>query len=183
VTSCRIRKQNKRDVPDVPVPRKSAGAFTVGGKLGGHVFIIDSAEKVPFVASLPLFLAPKTQVVWPFLGVVQRNPLFIILQRMSQAVQVLGELAILGRVTRDRAAAHCHSRGNETVSGTFLLLASKGVTLDATGSPSASERFIAVDSPPRRHPECDKRLPPSSASYYHLCKSCFPAQNSLAKMT
>jgi hypothetical protein len=39
-----------------------------------------------------------------------RGPLSIILKRMSQAVQVLGELAILGCGTQDLAAAHRYRR-------------------------------------------------------------------------
>jgi hypothetical protein len=46
-----------------------------------------------------------------------------------------------------------HVRGNETVSSTFLLLASQAVTLDAGASPSASEPSIASGSPPHRYPE------------------------------
>jgi hypothetical protein len=44
------------------------------------------------------------------------------------------------------------------VSGIFLLLASKTVTLNAAGSPSASERSIAFGSPPRRYPEQGDRM-------------------------
>jgi hypothetical protein len=67
--------------------------------------------------------------------------------------------------------------GNETVSGAFSLLASKGVTLDATSSPSASERSVAIGSPPRRYPECDKRFPPppTSRSWWLCVSTCFGA--------
>jgi hypothetical protein len=47
----------------------------------GHVFIIDSAEKVPFWSCLPSLSAPKTRVVWLFSRVFQPNPLFIIAGR------------------------------------------------------------------------------------------------------
>jgi hypothetical protein len=61
--------------------------------------------------------------------------------------------------------------GNETVSGAFLLLASKGVTLDATGSPSASERSIALGSPPRRYPERgDRVVGTAHPTNYHVVR-------------